>query len=401
MLKSEAQNFLSSPAKLDGSKIRLAYLEGLRGLAALYVVFVHIYGECVYKRGGLPPLVMNTVKVIAYPQLPVAIFIVLSGYCLMLPVVLSGGGHIPGGVLSYLKRRAQRILPPYYIALVLSLLLLTFMFSLQQFTGIHWDTLSDIFQPGIMPSLGAIISHFLLLHNLQLNWVAAINGPMWSLATEWQIYFLFPALLLPIYRSFGIMSVVLVAFIIGLAPSYLWPTWKDYTVSPWFLGLFALGMTGALINFSQNSSLIWWKRNTPWGALTATLWIGLIVKVAPVPAPYGVSKLFACLVGLATASLLVYCTHCVTEGNVKRHPLILQLFETPYVIGLGKFSYSLYLTHAPVVVLVHQFLLSLHLSPPVTFLTLLVVGVPLSLLISYFFYLKFEKPFILSYRKAT
>ncbi len=401
MLNSEAPNFSSSPAKLDRSRIRLAYLEGLRGLAALYVVFVHVYTECVYKRGGLPPLVMNVVKFIAYPQLPVAIFIVLSGYCLMLPVVQSGGGHIPGGVLSYLKRRAQRILPPYYIALVLSLLLLALTLSLQQFTGFHWDTLSGIFQPGVMPSLGTIVSHFLLLHNLQPHWVGAINGPMWSLATEWQIYFLFPILLLPVYRSFGIISVVILAFIIGLTPSYLWPTWQDYTVSPWFLGLFALGMTGASINFSQNSLLVRWKKKIPWGVLTAALWIGLIIMVAPWPAPYGVSKPFACLIGVATTSLLVYCTYSLTEGDAERRPLILQLFEKRYVVSLGRFSYSLYLTHAPLVVLVHQFLLRRHMSSTETFLMLMIVAVPLSLLIAYIFYLNFEKPFMYSRRNVV
>jgi peptidoglycan/LPS O-acetylase OafA/YrhL len=319
----------------------------------------------------------------------------------MLPVVQSGGGHIPGGVLSYLKRRAQRILPPYYIALVMSLLLLVLTLSWSRFTGFHWDTLSDIFQPGVVPSLGAVVSHFLLLHNLQPHWVGTINGPMWSLATEWQIYFLFPALLLPIYRSFGIMAVVVIAFIIGLTPSYLWPTWKDYTVSPWFLGLFALGMTGASINFSHNSFLKRWKQKIPWGVLTATLWIGLLVMVVPKPAPYGVSKPFACLVGLATASLLVYCTHCLTESKAKRRPSILQLFETPYVVGLGRFSYSLYLTHAPVVVLVHQFLLRQHLSPTLTFLSLMIVSIPLSLLLSYIFYVNFEKPFMSSQRKTV
>lgn len=391
MSVSEPPPSSMNPAKLDRPIIRLAYLDGLRGLAALYVVFFHIYMESLRGR-ETPPLVLSAVKYIAYPQLPVAVFIVLSGYCLMLPVVQSAKGKITGGVINYLKRRARRILPPYYAALSLSLLLLAVTLSLQHFMGFHWDNSSPNFQPGVSPGLGAILSHFLLIHNLQLNWYIAINGPMWSIASEWQIYLLFPTLLLPVYGRFGMIAVVAIAFLIGLAPSYLWPEWHDYSVSPWFVSLFAFGMAGAFINFSKKPSIIRWKKRIPWGVLTATLWIGLIAMVAPWPAPLGVSKRFAYLVGVATASLLIYCTHTLTEGNATRRPIILQLFETRYAVVLGTFSYSLYLTHGPVVVLVHQFLLSLHRSPTVTFLTLLIVAVPLSLLISYIFHLTFEQP---------
>ena len=46
----------------------------------------------------------------------------------------------------------------------------------------------------------------------------------------------------------------------------------------------------------------------------------------------------------------------------------LHLFETSYVVGLRRFSYSLYLTHAPGVFLVHQFLLRLQMLITITFL---------------------------------
>jgi len=390
----------STSRKLDRSKIKLAYLEGLRGLTALYIVLFHVYQECTARR-EMPALVLSAIKPIAYAEAAVAIFIVLSGYCLMLPVVLSEEGYIPGGVLNYLKRRSRRILPPYYAALLLSLLLLALTLSLQHFAGFQWDTLSLGFQPNVMPSLGTLVSHFLLIQNWNRDWAYTIDGPMWSMATEWQIYFIFPALLLPVYRRFGIIYAVVIAFIIGLAPGYLWPKWPDYTVSPWFLGLFALGMAGAFINFSSNPSIIHWKKKIPWRLLTVALWTAMIAMVAPSPAPLGADKKFSCLAGVAAVTLLIYCTRALTEGDVKRRPLILQLFEKPQVLGLGKFSFSLYLTHAPVVVLVHQFLLRLHLSPFVTFLMLLSVAVPLSIIISYIFYLNFEQPFLSSHRKAT
>ena len=177
--------------------------------------------------------------------------------------------------------------------------------------------------------------HFLIIHNLNQDWAFAINGPMWSVATEWQIYFLFPALLLPVYRRFGIILVVLIAFIIGLSPSYILSGWSEYAACPWFLGLFALGMAGASINFSKKASIIRWKKRIPWKLLTAILWLGLIGKATIFPGSnqLDISKSVSCLAGVATASLIIYCTHSLTEGNPKQKPLILQLFESRYAIA--------------------------------------------------------------------
>jgi peptidoglycan/LPS O-acetylase OafA/YrhL len=46
----------------------------------------------------------------------------------------------------------------------------------------------------------------------------SIIHPLWTVATEWQLYFFFPLFLLPIWRRFGLTSVVLAAFLIGIAP---------------------------------------------------------------------------------------------------------------------------------------------------------------------------------------
>jgi len=351
--------------------------------------------------GEMSPILMSLSRFLGEGEIAVSIFIVLSGYCLMLPVAQYGGNQIPGGVLNYLKRRAWRILPPYYAALLLSLLLLALTLSWQYLTGFLWHDSSVGFQPGILPSIETILTHFLLIHNLHPDWAFAINAPMWSVATEWQIYFLFPALLLPLYRYLGMIWVVAIAFLLGFGPSYFWSKWPDYTACPWFLGLFALGMAGALINFSQQPSVIRWQQRIPLGILTAILWIVTIAKIAllPGPAPLGISKLLSCLAGVATVSLLLYCTRYLTDENATRCPTILQLFEARYAVRLGVFSYSLYLVHAPVLVLVHQYLLRLHFSPTATFLTLLIVAVPLSLLISYIFHLNFERPFMSSRRK--
>src|SRR6187402_3297719 len=124
---------------------RLEYLDGLRALAALYVCATHI----AYSNFG---------NVLFGGSWAVACFIVLSGFCLSLPVERSG--ELRGGALEFIKRRAWRILPAYYGALVLTWVL-----------GEHRGAAS-------------VISHILLIHNMSPAWVYSLDAPTWSLATE-------------------------------------------------------------------------------------------------------------------------------------------------------------------------------------------------------------------------
>lgn len=191
-----------SPQVPSISALRFHYLDGIRGLAALYVVFHHAYlqvtgsAESKILTENIPPLVLIGVKWLEYGSFSVAIFIVLSGYCLMLPVVATG--VLRGGWVEYIKRRARRILPTYYAAIVLSLLLVVIFPHLKGPSDTLWDVTQDAF------SLQAIMPHLLLIQNWRGSWAAKINYPMWTVATEWQIYFLLPLILLPLWRKFGL-----------------------------------------------------------------------------------------------------------------------------------------------------------------------------------------------------
>src|SRR3712207_3890082 len=144
----------------------------------------------------------------------------------MLPVV-QANGELRGGLLAYLRRRAVRILPPYYAALVFSLLLL----KLTNAIAVSPSPQSDDFR------LDVVVSHIFLVHNLHKAWIYGIDPPMWNVAVEWQIYFLFPLVLLPIWRRFGTVVCLALSFAIGLAPHVLLNGYLDWSF-PWFIGLF-------------------------------------------------------------------------------------------------------------------------------------------------------------------
>lgn len=222
-------------------RVRLDYLDGLRGLAALYVVMHHAYYGLTAE-AALPSSVAHLTYWLYLGRSAVDIFIVLSGYCLMLPVIRTG--QLKGGFGEFMRRRARRILPPYYAALALSLLAIVLLPSLHDLSHPNalWNTTLPAFTPGV------ILSHLALIHNFNPGWHSKIDYPMWSVATEWQIYFFFPLVLLPIWRRWGSAATVAIAFVISLAPLFLFFD-RFSGVSPHFLGLFALGMAAADLNF--------------------------------------------------------------------------------------------------------------------------------------------------------
>ncbi|MDF5724802.1 MAG: acyltransferase [Rhizonema sp. PD37] len=372
-------------SKSGEQRLRLHYLDGLRGLVSLYVVIYHIDIDEYIGEDNIIG------KIFDYGDFAVAIFIVLSGYVLMLPVTRSQSGYLSEGLWNYIQRRARRILPPYYAALIFSILVAAIILGLIKIFNFQWHKLAEdeIFKPFFSPI--DLITHLLLIQNFTSDTVESIDAPMWSIAVEWQIYFIFPLLLLPIWRRFGLFSTVIATFLISSIPFYLWNTLIG-PVHTWFIGLFALGMTAADIGFSQKPKLLAIRKSFPWSLFAIIFFIIALITNKQILETW----IYDYICGLTAACVLIYCTKCVNEG---KKSLILQLFEAPWAIALGAFSYSLYLTHAVIITVLGHFLLNFQMSP-VKFISILcVVALPLSLVIAYLFYLIFEKPFLSNFLK--
>ena len=125
------------PTASTEGRLHLKYLDGLRAVAAVWVVLAHALAQVdpdfgtlgTWRAGGV-------IAVFSYGRFAVDLFIVLSGFCLMLPVVRRDG-VMRYGSLEFLRRRGWRILPPYYLALIFSLALI--WLAVGSKTGTHWD----------------------------------------------------------------------------------------------------------------------------------------------------------------------------------------------------------------------------------------------------------------------
>ncbi len=365
-------------------QLHLTFLDGLRGLAALFVVLHHASYE-LPRHELKPALARATDFIQAHGHDAVAVFIVLSGFSLMLPVVRSSDGWVRGGTWDYLKRRAKRILPAYYATLAFSLALIACVPWMRAPSGVRWDV--------ALPALktDAILTHVFMVHNLHPPSIFRIDPPMWSVATEWQIYFLFPVFLV-LWRRLGISMTIVAGFLTGYLVYLAMGPFAE-VVSPWYAGLFTVGMAVAV--FTNPS----YRRSEHWGDRYLGVFaagIALLVVLSPsMMAGDG-------LTGTAVAGLIAYCARHVFEGKSStERPRILRLLESDPAVKLGTFSYSLYLVHFPLLSLTHGLLRRWGLGPNVRLVLLLTVGTSLCVAVAYVFYRLFERPFLVRSRAGA
>jgi peptidoglycan/LPS O-acetylase OafA/YrhL len=365
-------------------RVRLAYLDGLRALAASYVVGFHaVLG---FGGGELTGLWRGLRRAFAFGHEAVAVFIVLSGYCLMLPVIRNQQSPSTVALGAFVRRRAFRILPPYFAALAYSLLL---MASLSVLRRPHTGTIWDDSLPGL--DLGAIVSHALVVHNWFPAWSYQINGPLWSVASEWQIYFFFPLVLLPIWRRFGALSALGTAACLGYAPLWLARS-SAMTAIPWYLLLFTFGMVAAAVGFSTQPSLVRVRSHVRWQVWCSAIWLGCgAFAMGKGQVWFAHKPLADLLVGLATTTLLVYLTDRSAKPDRGR---LLPVLESKTLVTVGHFSYSLYLTHLPIVALIYFALQPLGWPAGKLALVLLGAGGVASLAVGYAFHVAIERHFI-------
>lgn len=378
-------------------RLHLPMLDGIRGLAAIYVAMYHALGYTGYLdslQTQSPSVFARLLaEIISYGFYAVPIFIVVSGFSLMLPLVQRDTEHIPGGIGAFISRRAWRILPSYYVALLLSLLLIAFIPVLQSPSHTAWDNKIPL-------SFEAILAHVLLLHNLHPEWLFKISGPLWSIVIEWQIYFLFPLLLLPILRRSNMLVMVLSALLIGLLPHYLLP--EAYSIDyshPWFLGLFALGAAGAAIAVSERPSYRAIRERVPWRWLSPLLILAFLAGL--ILARHWLRwnpHIAETLIGLVVAVVLIQYT---TDSRHQRQSWPQRFLESRPLLLLGAFSYSIYLVHDPVLALINFFTLNMPMPIDLRLLMMTGLAVPFAVFVSYGFYVLVERRFIRLRQQST
>jgi peptidoglycan/LPS O-acetylase OafA/YrhL len=355
---------------------RLAHLDGLRALAALFVLLHHTLAmayplsEGVFPQGRLTFLT----GVFLYGHFGVTVFIVLAGYSLTLALARRSG-ELRGGTAGFLRRRARRIVPPYWAALALAVLVAAVLVPGR--TGTHWDL-------SVPTDPRGWVADLLLLQDVLPGRDAAY--PFWSIAVEWHIYLLLPIMLL-VRRRTGSWGIAVAFGATGslavLALSRVVP--KLGNLHPHYYLLFALAV-GGCVAVHLRPELV---RKLP------LLWISglgtaVVVAVCATHSFRWNSENFWWIdVVLGIAALCLVMSTAVHEGRWRS-----ALGWRP-LARVGLFSYSLYLVHAPLLAVTWRFVVQpLDLSRPAQLAIGWLVVAPVLVACAYLFHIAFERPFI-------
>ncbi len=358
---------VAAPAATASPPQWLSGLDGIRGLAALYVVVNHIFLRAFpgYPVDGAP----FWAGWFIYGRFAVVVFIVLSGFSLALSP--SRRGWRLDSLPRFAHRRIRRIVPAYWAALAFSL-------------AVAWLIVPP---PGQgVPDVRSVVVNGLLVQNLVH--APSPNRAFWSIAVEAQLYILFPLLLLTLRRRGAILmvaAVTLVVAAVGIVGPHV--SHLDFIVvqsPPDLAALFAVGILSAGIVGAGAA-----RRSWPWA------WLAL-GAAAPVLAAIWWQGSVWTLDHLFWVDLMLGpAVGCLLAGLATGRPApLLRLLDTRPLRSLGWSSYSLYLTHGPIVVVVYERVVAGRVGPGVpAFLVSLALAVPLTIAFARLFASVFETPF--------
>lgn len=355
---------------------RYNYVEGLRALACLTVVLNHAVAEAfpVLYRVEIPSMLAFLKLWFAFGHHAVTAFIVVSGFCLGLP--LAGGDFSkPVAFGQFMARRIARIIPPYYAALIISLLVCFTMFKYP--AGMHFDFSSH-------PRPTDIAAHFLLIQNV--FGTGQINYSLWSIATELHIYLLFPFLVALLRKRFGWLiaaGIALLAYVI----SYLATDSRLDRAAIHFVGAFICGMGASWVTKSGHQVATRLRTFAGWPFIFVGGLGGVVMWTKMLPfARYQEMQLpHDAIVMVAISALLIAC--------VNTKSLFRTVLEWQPFVWIGERSYSLYLLHVPIqAALLKVAISTLDLSHTERLIFLLTVGFGILLGLTWIFHRVVEIP---------
>lgn len=331
-------------------------LDGLRAIAVLMVVFHH------YRIPGFNGGMYG-----------VDIFFVLSGF--LITQILIKGQQQKQSLFLFYWRRFLRLMP--------ALAFLCFGFLIFSFVS-----------GGLIPPRYAITDIFASLFYMS-NWtraftigVPAILGNTWSLAIEEQFYLIWPLLFLFLTSKNKSKNVLLITFFIFLI-SATWGIYADYigiVTERVYNGFdthcsgLILGCCLALLNQFTLGEKIFKSIAKFWLLATISL-ICLVIFIQS-----GIGTALPSLAASLIAAILII-TACYNPTS-----LLGKILEKKSMVSVGKISYSLYLWHYPIWLILYSYAWSWN---AITW-----IGIPLSFLMATISYHLIEKN-MLRYRDST
>ena len=322
---------------------RFPLVDGLRAIAALAVLVFHAGGATFYT------LSHPFGSYVARLNVGVTLFFVISGFLLYRPFLAARFGGPPAPrVRDYARRRALRILPAYWVALVI--------------LGLTAD----------LAFHGHVWVYALLLQGYRLDWVLGGIGPAWSLSIEAAFYAALPLYALGLARLergrpraqmirieaaglavvyVGALAVRMLAFHAAGGQAALHTTLLG--TADWFAGGMALALASVVLDGRERRAApARWVIDRPWipwalaGVLFFVVATRLGIENGFIPVYTGrqwlAQQVLFGLIAVLLAAPAVFAGS--GRGAVRR------LLGARVMAWLGLVSYGIFLWHDPVLV---------------------------------------------------
>lgn len=305
-------------------------LNGVRGIAILLVLSVHLVhiGYVHFAKGALG----TVVEVMWMGWVGVDLFFVLSGF--LITGILLDTQTSPNYFQSFYMRRILRIFPLYYLVVVLSFVAMLVL------RGTHFAQ--------YVPNRGDLVSMLFYVQNYRGLPLAV--GHLWSLALEEQFYLLWPLIVFRI-RSRRVLAWVLVALLCAFAASRfaavgLYGRHYNLDAQLYFRGDGML--VGALLAMAVRDARML-KRCLKLAPAVAVFCSLAFLWIAFGPLHEVVSReTYTRLFGFPLLALLFGAMVLLAWKAERTGSGLDRLLCHPFLQVSGKYSYGLYMYHAPV-----------------------------------------------------
>lgn len=288
---------------------RLPGVDALKGLGCVLIVWHHLafYGPMSDVVHGVAPVLMDWLY--SYARMAVQVFLVLGGF-------LAAGSLAPEGRANFqqplylIRQRYQRLALPLVVAVLITVLVAALVRP--------WLPHDSV--PGA-PSLWQLLAHVFLLQDLVGQ--EALSAGIWYVAIDFQLFAITVLILTLVpgqHHRWLVLALAAASLLLFNRQAGL-----DMT-GLYFFGAYALGM------------MAWWAGRSEqpacWGLTIAGL---------------GATALLLdfrgrLLVAVGVALLLVW---------LQRNPWPQRYLQQSWVLRLGQMSYSVFLIHFPVCLLVN------------------------------------------------
>ena len=306
------------------NKLHIEKIDGIRGVAILLVLAYHTllvifpgYELKKYSENGI--LEINSFKSfflnfnpIGQGYIGVELFLVISGFLIHL-IYLRNGSQL--NLKLFFSKRFWRIYPPYLIIL-----------------SLFFVNKIDLSGQGIKN----ILSHIFLIHNLNDKTFFSINPSFWSIALECQLYLIYP-IYLYIIRCFGNnKSLTLILFInLILSSLALFHKINSLSYGTFVLKFWFVWCSGAYLaqKYYKNERIF----KNPFIWCLSFYFMFVLFKL------FVYSKYFILIP--VTFFCVAFMETIIHNSHIDKFYISRKLFKIFSFLGL--ISYSIYLTHQP------------------------------------------------------